>query len=244
LEAFSWIADYSDWLLFFDCCGDYSGFAGAQYRMAEETIQDFYKRGKINVQQIEMGKAEFLERAKKYLLSSAQKMPSNIKIEKPANVSLKDTNTSKRLKEKYAAAAGILQELLSYYIIKPFASKGSTCLYEWSYHRNNKDIDVIVRDAHGITFIECKLNQVDPQKDAQDLLDDAKDLLNDQQFKKEWLVDDHTERHYLFVTWEPQLPLVRSTLMNKGIRLIVAANHSSLSGKDKARLKVALDHLE
>jgi len=244
LEAFSLMADYSGWLLFFDCCGDYPGFAGGQHQIAEETIQDFQKQDKINVQQIEMGRAEFLKRANKYLLSSKLKRPSSLTTQRPARVSLKDTETFKRLKEKYAAAAGILHELLSYYIMRPSASKGSTHLCEWSYHRNNKDIDAIVRDAHGITFIECKLSQVDPQKDGQDLLNDAQDLLSDQNFRKEWLVDNNTERHYMFITWEQQPEHVSVALRDKGIRLIVAANHSALSRKDKARLKVALNHLE
>lgn len=41
VEAFGSIADYSGWLIFFDCCGNYSGFAGSEYESAELFIKHY-----------------------------------------------------------------------------------------------------------------------------------------------------------------------------------------------------------
>jgi hypothetical protein len=70
LEAFSntGLSDYSGWLLFYDCCGDYSGFSGSEHSRAEQFIDESRKDGSVELAEINIEKKRFLELMEESLL--------------------------------------------------------------------------------------------------------------------------------------------------------------------------------
>ena len=72
LEAHGTVSDYSGWLLFYDCCGDYSGFAGSQHALAEQEIKEHLEQKTIEIQEVTITKSKLLEVMHGNLLSTTK----------------------------------------------------------------------------------------------------------------------------------------------------------------------------
>jgi len=62
------LSDYSGWLLFYDCCSD-KGSTSPGYEFVERWLNRYIKEGSIDVQQIIVGKKQFLKLMKHRLIS-------------------------------------------------------------------------------------------------------------------------------------------------------------------------------
>jgi len=147
IEAFgnTGISDYSGWVLFFDCCGDYSGFSGSQHAMAEMMIDEYKKRNLIEVREIVVDK----DKLKNYI---ADKIIS----EKREEILSELDNESKRTKKReiISEAKGLILELITYYIL----SKNNSNSLDWDITINGDQLDVIFEANNDFTLVECKVN--------------------------------------------------------------------------------------
>jgi hypothetical protein len=104
-------SDYSGWLLFYDCCGDYSGFAGSQFAFAEQEIARQLAAKTIEVHEEVLDKNKFLALMKDRLLSTTKDVMHGAQ----------ETRTKLRdIENRHGAATGIILELLAY---KMFAGR-------------------------------------------------------------------------------------------------------------------------
>jgi len=226
------ISDYSGWLLFYDCCGDYSGFAGSQYAMAEQEIQEHLNRKVIEIHEVTIPKDSLLNLMRGKLLSTT----------KDVMLAAEQTRLSLRSAEnKLGAARGLLLELLGmrhYYA----ASNGSVRI-EWAYERLGQEIDLLVGTGASIIFVECKKPEIDnPVEQVRKLKKKAATLLSSTEFKTEWKVTSKTQRRYVFATWERPRPAVFTKLRESGIEVLVLSSEKAGIGRTaRDRLKTALD---
>jgi hypothetical protein len=158
VDAFATLADYSGWLVFYDCCGDYSGFAGGEHQFAEMIIKQYLPH--LEVKNVTISKKEFLEYLEAYsgnfsddYETTSMKIPvdGEVKKQKELLKSLSLTSTVKHQQTIIEAFKGYLLELLAYYYMaeKP--------IIRWRY-RNQKllgddEIDVIARDSNKTLFL-------------------------------------------------------------------------------------------
>ena len=146
IEAFgsSGISDYSGWLLFYDCCGDYSGFSGSEHMMAEKTIELYEKKGLIEVRKMTIDKQKF----KEYI---ADKIVSDKKEDILEEL---DRISNKRLEGNIVnEAKGLVLELLCYYTL---TNKDSCKNVDWSVKRDGKELDITYETDDELILVECK----------------------------------------------------------------------------------------
>jgi len=62
------LSDYSGWLLFFDCCSD-KGSTSSGYEFTEDWLRRYIKEGFVDIQEITVGKKQFLKLMKHRLIS-------------------------------------------------------------------------------------------------------------------------------------------------------------------------------
>ena len=232
LEAHGTVSDYSGWLLFYDCCGDYSGFAGSQHALAEQEIKEHLEQKTIEIQEVTITKSKLLEVMHGNLLSTTK------------DVMLASEQTQSKLRDtenKLGAARGLLVELLGmrhYYSAPPGAIK-----VEWAYERLGQEIDVLVRTKQSLIFVECKKPAItDPLQQVDKLKRKADVLLSGSEFRTEWNSTSDTHLVHAFVTWEQPSSDVLRTLSQSGVEVVVLSKaKAGIGRKTRDRLKTALD---
>jgi hypothetical protein len=226
------ISDYSGWLLFYDCCGDYSGFAGSQHAMAEQEIEEHLSHKVIEIHEVTIPKDKLLNLMRGKLLSTT----------KDVMLAAEQTRLGLRLAEdKLGAARGLLLELLGmrhYYA----ASKGNIRI-EWAYERLGQEIDLLIRTGTALVFVECKKPEIDnPVEQVRKLKKKAATLLGSTEFKTEWKVTSKTQMRYAFATWERPRPAVLKKLCESGVAILVLSLEKAGIGRTaRDRLKTVLN---
>ena len=186
VDAFGTIADYSGWMVFYDCCGDYSGFAGSEHQFSEMVIKQLLPN--LEVKDLTMSKKELLEYLELFsgnlndeyeTINVKIPVEGEIKKQKEVLRSLSSTATIAHQNTKIQAYKGYLLELLAYYYLaeKPFI--------RWRY-RNQKilgddEIDIIARDEKkALLLISCMSSyagtKVQKLVDQSKLVETKKDL--------------------------------------------------------------------
>lgn len=227
------ISDYSGWLLFYDCCGDYSGFAGSQYAMAEREIKRHYERKTIEVHDLTITKGKLLSLMRDKLLSTTKNV---------MNAAEKTRSELRLAENKLGAAKGLLLELLGihhYY----YGDSDGTVRVEWSYERLKQEIDLLAKTGDSLIFVECKKPEIDdPVKQVDRLKGKAKILLNSAEFNTEWGITPKMKRRYVFATWERPRPAVLKKLDTIGAQIIVLSlENAGIGRKARDRLKFVLN---
>jgi hypothetical protein len=169
VDAFGSMADYSGWLVFYDCCGDYSGFAGSEYQFAESIIKKLLPN--IQVIDLTISKKDLIDYLQLYSSNLADdydttsiKIPVNGEIKKQKEI-LKSVSATAIIAHQHTviqAFKGFLLELLAYYYLaeKP--------LIRWRY-KNQKllgddEIDVIARDKNKTLFLISCMSSYEGRK--------------------------------------------------------------------------------
>jgi hypothetical protein len=225
-------SDYSGWLLFYDCCGDYSGFAGSQHAMAEQEIQEHLSHKAIEIHEVTIPKDKLLNLMRGKLLSTT----------KDVMLAAEQTRSDLRLAEdKLGAARGLLLELLGmrhYYA----ASRGNIRI-EWAYERLGQEIDLLVGTGTSLIFVECKKPEVDnPVEQVDKLKKKAATLLSSTEFNTEWGVTSRTQMRYAFATWGRPQPAVLKKLGESGVAILVLSLEKAGIGRTaRDRLETVLD---
>ncbi|WP_181687357.1 hypothetical protein [Halorhabdus salina] len=141
----SGLADYSGWVMFYDCCGDYSGFSGSEHIQAETLIENHLERDEIILREMELEKDEFKE------------MVSDMTVgERGSQLSeeLDQKSETNRRQTKLGKARGLLVELISYYYLT--RKDHSSDNVDWNISFDAGELDVQVETPDEIRFIECK----------------------------------------------------------------------------------------
>lgn len=130
------------WLVFFNSCGDYSGYSGGEYRKTEELIEEYHKNGKIEIQSVNSSLKDLEKYLNKYSTIYSDKIDSSIKKNKT--------------KGENGEMKGFLFELFyCYYASKMFPN----AIIEWSNGNNMDDeIDVSISQGDILYAVECKVN--------------------------------------------------------------------------------------
>ncbi len=205
---------HSGWLIYYDCCGDYSGFAGREFRNAEGLIQKYVKTGKVNLQTLEVSKEDFT----KYLANHIHK--NEFLTEQVINERTKKLEELSKLQVAktqniFGDAKGIILELVTYYALSQY--HGPNTKISWSLNKKNGEIDILVVTETVTKLIECKVNpnncnlEKEYQKGKQKLtkVTDNKgkvefafaSLPNPRAIK--WLKENSIDYHYLFGNTDP-----------------------------------------
>jgi len=228
------ISDYSGWLLFFDCCGDYSGFAGSQYAMAEKEIGQHRNQKTIEVHEITVAKDKFLKLMQTKLLSTTKDIMQE---------AIQTRSNLRSVENRLGAACGILLELLG--MRHYYRTSTGPVRIEWSYERLDQEIDLIAGNDDSITFVECKKPGIsDPFEQVKKLKDKVSVLWGYEEFEKEWRITSKTKKVFVFATWERPQPDVFTKLQSQGVNVIILSSESEKAGigqKARDHLKLALD---
>lgn len=133
-------SDWSGWMMFFDICGDYSGFSGQEHAYIESLIKVHLDNNDIMLRSLEIGQ----DKLDNYLSkSSTERRIGQI------------TNEHKKREEILKEARGMIVELLVYYLQTQIEGQG----VQWGFeNRKDGDIDIIIETKKIIKFVECKLN--------------------------------------------------------------------------------------
>jgi len=228
------ISDYSGWLLFFDCCGDYSGFAGSQYAMAETEIMQHRKQKTIEVHEITVEKDKFLKLMQAKLLSATKDVMQE---------AIQTRSNLRSVENRLGAACGLLLELLG--MRHYYRTSSGPIRIEWSYERLGQEIDLIAGNDDSVTFVECKKPGIsDPVEQVKKLREKVSALLGSEEFEKEWRITSQTKKMLVFATWERPQPDVFAKLQSQGVDIIILSSESEKAGigqKARDHLKLALD---
>lgn len=150
-------SDWSGWMIFDDCCGDYSGFSGQEYYYAEDQIKHYLDLGLIEVKEISISRKNF----ENYI--SRRITTRDIHQE---------SQELKRINELFADSRGRLFELFCYY----YASKhGNYSNLDWQVNSGKGEIDLILEEHGERRLVECKLDSstCDLNKEIKKLKDKA-----------------------------------------------------------------------
>lgn len=169
VEAFGTIADYSGWLIFFDCCTDYSGFGGSEHAFAEFFIDRYEKDGRIKVIEYNIDKetlakylAVFSIEMEEFPHPFINKIPSGDDVKKEMKILQQFSLDSKltRLEDDLGTSRGYLLELLAYWY---YTSKGYTT--KWRYKDSELgEIDILAKDANGVLNVTSCMASFNPEK--------------------------------------------------------------------------------
>ena len=117
IEAASNIADYSGWLIFFDCCTDYSGFGESEHNIAEMIIKEYEENERIEVKEKRIEKDELYRILFKSITVRYEEDVESMERYHSLACHHQDiTRENKELKTKLNYAKGTLNELLAYYL--------------------------------------------------------------------------------------------------------------------------------
>jgi hypothetical protein len=194
VEAFGTIGDYSGWLVFYDCCGDYSGFAGGEYSFAESIIKQYMEMNSIEVTDYKISSKDFLDYLRVFSADisdtyehSEIKIPIDGEVKKHKQMlkTLSSSTIIARQKSTIETYKGFLLELLAYY----YFNSEKYCI-KWRY-RNKKiigkdEIDIVVRDDTGSLHLVSCMSSFDIVKVKRLINESAQFLLNKANLTKDF----------------------------------------------------------
>jgi len=99
----------SGWMLYYDCCGDYSGFSGGEYQHAEKAIKRYRDKGILDFREHIIEQNEF----KRYIAKYIEKTDGDT-TEKEIEDRLELISDNRKERTIIADSKGLLLELISY----------------------------------------------------------------------------------------------------------------------------------
>ncbi len=194
-------SDFSGWLLFEDCCGDYSGFAGQEHAVAESLLRA--KTEDIDIKETTVT----LEKFKKYISKFVILEGSD--SAKRANLDLRfQLNKEKAQNKEFVdETKGIITELITYYT----QSKSGFKEYDWNIPLpDDKQLDVTAETNEQKKLIECKYNP-----NNYDMLDEIQKL-------KKKMEQDQSTKLITGEFWFWILPSEETSnlILNSGLKLV------------------------
>lgn len=215
----------SGWLLYYDCCGDFSGFSSSQYHRAETLIKKYVTDGVIELRELKATKKAL----QKYILNHT----SNTEGIEEIRAHLEEQSKKQKLKvdDILGKAKAIILEQLIYYA---FSKQSNIDLLEWSTEKKSGEIDIVISTPKLTRIIECKVNP-----NNCDLVKEYDKLLS----KLEKF--DQENKHAEFWFWVKPSSQNIQLLVEKGIRYnYINGNIDSLNilkGVDLSNIKFIMN---
>lgn len=238
LEAYGsmGLTDYSGWLLFYDCCGDYSGFAGSEHTRAEAFIKRYEELGKIVVIKDTIDKKMFLQLMKENLLSATKE------------VIFRSVETRDRLREACSSlgpARGLLLEAVAYYIFS-HSLNVVNARTEWAWEVGGREIDVVIQHNDDLTIVECEKPSLQNENVLaifQELHHKASLFLQDKNSIAQWKLTKHTKVKLVYAPWARPSKEALEYLRQKGIKIAILSEVlQKLPHSIRHRLLAAMGH--
>lgn len=177
---------HSGWLIYYDCCNDYSGFSSSQYRSAEKLIAKYLQEGKLEIRELEIDLKSFTNFVSHYLPKAA-----NGHIITPEEMEKKLNEIKLEHRQTWSDIKGLIIEWLAYYF---YANKYQDGKIKWNIDKQVGEIDVFVETKDENKLIECKYqpNNYNMKIECKKLLSKVKEKSKkaDKNFKAEfWFWD-------------------------------------------------------
>ncbi len=238
MEVSGFISDASGWLLFFDCCYDYTGNGVSGLKYVEGFIDEYSKNSQVQVDEIRISKADFLRLMAPYLVSitkeKMQKADSNSKLLQSSN-------------DRLATSKGMVLELLVYYLFSESCYSNENDI-EWNYRQKELEIDVIFRNSTTIRLFECKKPLSGLIDECKKFKNKAQDLLKDEQFIKRWRIDDSISRILTIVVWDRPPKNILDKVIEQGMDILIFSeelkNNPRLIRKSKDKIEHIFNNIE
>lgn len=214
LEAYGsmGITDYSGWLLFYDCCGDYSGFAGSEHARAESFIQRYEDAGKIVVIEQTIDKKAFLRLMKDSLLSATKDVIFR-------SIEARDLLT--KANSSLGPARGLLLEAICHYIFGRTLSAENTRT-EWAWEVGGREIDIVIQDGNDVTIVECEkpsLRSDDASAVVQELRHKASLFTKNANSVEQWKLTKDTKMKLVYAPWKRPSKDAIQYLLQKNVKI-------------------------
>lgn len=142
---------YEGWMLFFDCCNDFTG-SRSDYLMIEKILKE--NKRKIKLRTEEITHEAFIDYLKNYA-PDKERVINNEILNLGTVTKVKE---NKELFTKYQLARGKLFELLCYHAVVNHGHYESFTLKRWSKKLEGKEIDILLESKTQVRLIECKYN--------------------------------------------------------------------------------------
>lgn len=145
------ITDYSGWLLFYDCAGDYSGFSGSLHYMAESTIELLEKQDLIEVKEMVVDKELFENYIAKKSISPV--FDQIVRQYPTTKIRLSLSELQKRVGDFIGHSKGKLFEYICYILLQDVYDKLAS-----DFDIHGEQIDLVGERKREIHVFECKSN--------------------------------------------------------------------------------------
>jgi len=187
IEAYGGIGDYSGWIIFYDCCGDYSGFSGSEHYLAESYIKRYKKEGLLEVEEFKISLEDFNNYLSNRIVFDNRKK---------TRLKLESSKLNIMYRNKFNNLKGMFLELLGFYVYSQIPPEK----IDWavSTKKDLGDIDLIIKKENKIYFVEVKF----PVPLTDKLDKKIEFLCSKQEFQKEWEINDNTEKIKVYCFWE------------------------------------------
>jgi hypothetical protein len=211
IEAVSNIlADYSGWIIFYDCATDHSGFGGFEHSLAESYIDIYQKTKKINVIEIKISTEKLL----KYLKGNT--------VTKDIKKIVDNWEYLESNEAKLGESKGLLLELLLFYVL---SDKDNEAII-WDYRQGDIQIDVITKKDNKVHFFECKTKlHTDINKECNSFKNNVKNLMKNITFIKEMNISNKTQHDLSLCFWEKPPKSIIDAANSHGIRIIELSDY-------------------
>jgi len=204
------LADYSGWIIFYDCATDYSGFWRYKHSLAESFIEMYEKMDKIRVREIIIDKEKFLQYLKKDVVSKDYK-------------EILEVGEKKKIEDsKLNEAKGLLLELLLYYILTEDNYDKVIWNYKRKYRNETIQMDVVARKTAELYFFECKtILPLNKEEVAKNLKRKIKIALEDDNLLKELGVSQYSGKKLSLCLWKRPSDFDIKFFNQQGVEIVI-----------------------
>jgi hypothetical protein len=149
----------SEWLIYYDCCSNTSGYANGQHQRVEKAIKKFLDKDKVIVREFTIGHREFKKYISRYIREQAERSDNSSHIsESDSEDKMNRIEERKRHQNIIRDSQGILLELVSYYLVTRKSEYSKYKDIEWNINADEGEIDILLTNDTDVHIIECKLN--------------------------------------------------------------------------------------
>lgn len=140
----------SGWIIYYNCCNDYSGFSNAEHKTTENLIRQYQKEKKVELRELQIGHDEFTAFITDYIYKKRE--PTGESHNDIVN-NLKEISI--RNQYLWNDAKAMIVEWVAYYAHSKKYPKHSI---SWNIEKKNGEIDVFMETPQSIKLVECKVN--------------------------------------------------------------------------------------
>jgi hypothetical protein len=203
----------SGWLIYYDCCGDYSGFSGSQYKRAQDICKEYAEKTLIEFKEIDVDKQVFARYIAKHIITYDD-LTDELVREKEEELEKQSTKQDRNRESFYSTVKKLVLEQLIYYA---YNRDPLTKSVKWSVGKDVKEVDILVEYISSKKCIECKWNpnSFNLEKEYNKLIEKQKEedskerpefwfWIEPSKKNTDWLIKNRIS--FFFINGNPNLP--------------------------------------